>query len=561
MKVAGAAVNLGSQELFKGVDSAVGKALVAAGTSYAGSVTAGFIGSVNWDKLGTADWINGERMKESAFGAGTIASALSAGAMAGTGAAASAKLASLGETGTAIGKFYGGAIKLGTAAAGKAVEYGTHAAYSLAQGGTLMDAYDNMGGITLNIANLGSIIDMVGSGIARNNTTAQSVLGSIAEKLGGTGLLEINIGSEGVTGRIGSGGIDVGGAVYDLAKRGIDRAALEEKLHTAEGQTAYGLYVHEDWTMENTAMRVANGKDGLLFVEQGGLGSGTRYGQTVRNGSGGRSITIADMGYADNVAVLGHEAYRDGMTPDGDYLETRQAVRAHTELADRMRNAGYSFNSEGVIGLDLAVYDYARSVGNMGIMDTYADMVYRSDGDYFDIEETLKGKISYVIGKTFQDEGIERGLLGGNLTFGGSIAELLGVFQMYIGPKLNNTPDAASNNAERVFDRWNEIETDGSNETIKEVATLDDLIKLFNSMADGGTLKPVKFDGNNMDEYLKRTTAVLSDGTEITYRRSSSASSGNLPAIDISWPKDKSYPWGEDNFKVHITYPKKGGKK
>ncbi|MDR1155094.1 MAG: hypothetical protein LBL04_10295, partial [Bacteroidales bacterium] len=370
-----------------------------------------------------------------------------------------------------------------------------------------------------------------------------------------------NIGSEGITGRIGSGGIDVGGAVYDLAKRGMDRAALEKKLHTAEGQTAYGLYVHGDWTMENTAMRVANEKDDLLFVKQGGLGSETRYGQTVQNGSGGRTITITDMGYADNVAVLGHEAYRDGTTPDGNYLETREAVKAHTELADRMRKAGYSFNSEGVIGLDLAAYDYARSVGNMGIMDAYADMVYRSDGDYFDIKETLKGKINYAVGKTFKDDGRERGLLGGNLAFGGSIAELLGVFQMYIGPKLNNTPDAASNNAERVFGLWDEINEKGSNGTIKEVATLDKLVELFNSMADGGTLKPVKFDGNNIDEYLKRTTAVLSDGTEITYRRYSSASSGNLPALDISWPKDKSYPWGEDDFKVHITYPKKGGKK
>jgi hypothetical protein len=31
--------------------------------------------------------------------------------------------------------------------------------------------------------------------------------------------------------------------------------------------TAYDLYVHGDWTMENTAMRVVSGKDDLVFVK------------------------------------------------------------------------------------------------------------------------------------------------------------------------------------------------------------------------------------------------------------------------------------------------------
>jgi hypothetical protein len=137
--------------------------------------------------------------------------------------------------------------------------------------------------------------------------------------------------------------------------------------------------------MENTAMRIANGKDELKLVGKGGLGSEWRYGHTVQN-DGGRTITIADMGYADNVAALGHEAYRDGLTPDENYLETRQSVMAHTELAARMREAGYSFNSEGVIRLDLAVYDYARSVGDMSIMDAYADAFYKSEQDYFDFD-------------------------------------------------------------------------------------------------------------------------------------------------------------------------------
>jgi hypothetical protein len=93
---------------------------------------------------------------------------------------------------------------------------------------------------------------------------------------------------------------------------------------------------------------------------------------------------IADMGHADNVVTLGHEAYRNGVAGENNGTETAAAVIAHTELADRMRSAGHGFNSEGVARLDLAVYDYVRSVGDMSIMNAYADMMYRSDGDYFD---------------------------------------------------------------------------------------------------------------------------------------------------------------------------------
>jgi hypothetical protein len=82
---------------------------------------------------------------------------------------------------------------------------------------------------------------------------------------------------------------------------------------------------------------------------------------------------------------LGHEAYRNGVVDRNNEAETVEAVKGHTEMADRMRSAGYSFNAGGVVGTDLAAYDYARSVGDMSIMDAYADMFYNSDGDYLDL--------------------------------------------------------------------------------------------------------------------------------------------------------------------------------
>jgi hypothetical protein len=40
------------------------------------------------------------------------------------------------------------------------------------------------------------------------------------------GVLELNLGRGGVTAKIGTGGIDVGGSLYDAAKRGLDYASI-----------------------------------------------------------------------------------------------------------------------------------------------------------------------------------------------------------------------------------------------------------------------------------------------------------------------------------------------
>jgi hypothetical protein len=118
----------------------------------------------------------------------------------------------------------GGAIKLGTSLAGEAAKLGVYTAY---YGGDAAKGFDKMGGLTLNLANLGSFFDIFASGEARGNGTNQSSLGAIAQALSGTGLLEMNITTKGVTAQIGTGGIDVGGALYDLSKRMRDKAALE----------------------------------------------------------------------------------------------------------------------------------------------------------------------------------------------------------------------------------------------------------------------------------------------------------------------------------------------
>jgi hypothetical protein len=293
--------------------------------------------------------------------------------------------------------------------AGEAAKYSVYAGYSMASedwsGGNVFDhignalgnAYDDMGGLTINVANLGAILDFAGSVVARSNKDNQSVFGdgSILQKLSDIGLLEVNFGRDGVSTAIGMGGIDVGGALYEQVKRGIDYAGLKSYAKREEdsrkADMAWRDYVYGDFTQENAAMRLVSGKDYLGFTDKDfGVDDEGRIklGETVSGGRDGkgRTITITDIGDLDTMSVvLGHEAYRDGKTGADNKQETREAVIMHTLMAAKMRAEGVDF-SGSFVGQDLAVYDYARAVGDMSLMDAYADAFYKSEQDYFDFD-------------------------------------------------------------------------------------------------------------------------------------------------------------------------------
>jgi hypothetical protein len=65
----------------------------------------------------------------------------------------------------------------------------------------IQHAIDDMGGITLNIANVGAIVDIVSTVTARNNRTGQGLIGQqMQEALNGVGVFEVHITSGGATG-------------------------------------------------------------------------------------------------------------------------------------------------------------------------------------------------------------------------------------------------------------------------------------------------------------------------------------------------------------------------
>ena len=369
----------GEKVIEGGINSATGKIAAKTGwamtSSYATSVTNNFANSFYIDKDTGKIGFDEQSFGKSFYSASTIAGMVGAGVTTGLSSWSGMELESLGKEGKAIEKFYGGAINLGIAGAGKAAEYGTYLAYAK---GDFSQAFDDMG-LTLNIADLGSMVDMVSTIGARTNATGQSVLGDLADKLSGQGILELHLSSSGATMNFGTGGTNIAGDLYELTKRMIDKASLENyaaKNGSEKGNAAYWAYVYGDRTQENTAARIASAKDILELAKDGNFTA-----QTVQNASGnGRIITMKDSGDDfQNAIQLGHEAYRDGRigSDAAQNAETLQAVLAHSSMAAEMAGDGIELN--GLTALEAALY----AAGRTDLLAGLASGMYDSSADYW----------------------------------------------------------------------------------------------------------------------------------------------------------------------------------
>jgi hypothetical protein len=318
---------------------------------------------------------------KSLYSTETLAGTL--GAMAGSGLAALA--------GTAMPlssqKLYGGLVNLGAAGAGEAARYSVYALDSMVNGsGDFMDrlgqAYDNMGGVTLNIANLGSILDLAGTMSFRLGENYDTKLGVLGGRLSGAGLLELNFGRGGSSLSLGMNGIDAGGSLYSSVKHGLDYMSL--MYGDYEGaeyrDVLISNYLNGDWAAENTSMRIMAGSDILRILSPETMGI-NNFGQTTRRtDAAGRLITMADTGNANtNALILQHESLRNGYIPIGNETETIAAALAHTTMAARMMRDGADFTINEILLKDLMVY-YGTG-GDMAAFSRYVLENYDSSGD------------------------------------------------------------------------------------------------------------------------------------------------------------------------------------
>jgi len=336
-----------------------------------------------------------EGFRARAFGEASVASF--AGSMAG--AAFSTSM----DSGSAFTrKLWSGLTDAGSMAATEGAKFITHLGYSASRGTpgseVLNDAWNNYGGLTLDVANLGSLMSAAGfiGGVTSDGYSAsgRARYNKFASALSSVGL-SLTLGSDGVSGTLGGGG-------YNLVRMGVQTGkgmlldAKLQKYAIAQGSTVESVmetaYGYGDAAAEETVWRIVSGRDTLSFNNAGGRA------ETVASSSGGRAISLMASGggtgaMLDMAVTLQHESWRDGLSGDtaGQGNETLSAVRAHTEMT--LSLARGNEYGEAMVARIHTDHTYQDDLNNYlyGDFASYVGRAYDSSGDFWKL--TKEGKL------------------------------------------------------------------------------------------------------------------------------------------------------------------------
>ncbi|MCL2229662.1 MAG: hypothetical protein FWC01_01055 [Treponema sp.] len=257
------------------------------------------------------------------------------------------------------------------------------------------------------IKNLNSLIgSLAGQGVnlALGNDFTLNVL-NMGLLSGGEiqgGLLELHLGRDGASMNLGTGGANVsidnlissfrGAQVWNVNNQISNYGNTHDfdALISLRAQYGYG-----NTTQKNQLWDILNGKT-ILDTQA----NGDYTAKTEINGDGNRVIRLADYekGMSDEdqfllAVILGHEAYRDGIVTNDNYLETRTATLAHTQMALRMIAAGENITIDNNLVRDINAYLSADMTGNMNLFNAYVDGNYDSSEDFWKL--TKDGRLLY----------------------------------------------------------------------------------------------------------------------------------------------------------------------
>lgn len=242
--------------------------------------------------------------------------------------------------------------------------------------------------------------------------------------LGNVGLLEFTVGNDGVSSRIGMGGTNISINNIISSIKGAKAWNTSEKINKyTEGKD---LSKEEKKALAN-ALRMQYGfgdekqlknLDDILS-DKANLGGTDTDGkaQTVADADGTRTIMMAmqeGMDWKELGLMIGHEAYRDGVVREEQTQrdETREAVKGHTEMAEKMLgDVLYASSMAQLIdnNQNLQMDLLARALGE-DFFNAYIDGTYDSSADYWKL--TYAGRLKYdgsgwlrdEDGKIIQDE-------------------------------------------------------------------------------------------------------------------------------------------------------------
>jgi len=227
-----------------------------------------------------------------------------------------------------------------------------------------------------------------------------------------SGLLELNLGRNGTSMNFGTGGADVSIDNLAAAFRGAqvwdanNRISSYIKKQGKEGGNSFDSYV---------TLRAQYGygdamqKDQLFDILKGDVtlntdAKGDYAAETTLDGNNKRVINLA--GYQQGMStedqfllavVLGHEAYRDGVKTNDNYLETRAATLAHTQMALRILAGGEKMTFNDNLMNDITAYAVAYNSNNMSLFNNYVDANYDSSADYWRVIMNANGSVDKIL--------------------------------------------------------------------------------------------------------------------------------------------------------------------
>ena len=231
------------------------------------------------------------------------------------------------------------------------------------------------------------------------------------------GLLELTVGKDGISSKIGNGGTNIS---YSTIKSSISGASSLHK-NSQINKTGYdkttldalrSQYGFGDKTAKKQLDSIING-DTILKLDA----DGSEVAQSI-NENGQKIIHInssQNEGFIDLGLTLQHEAYRDGIVSDAQsqFIETANAVAGHTQMALAMANDKLytkdmlnHISSDTNLQNDINAYIYASYTGNTGLFADYVNAAYDSSADYWRVlsngdlyDDGLDDRVSFEDGR------------------------------------------------------------------------------------------------------------------------------------------------------------------
>jgi len=254
----------------------------------------------------------------------------------------------------------------------------------------------------LNIDDLGKLNNLAGSlagqgmNYAFGNDFTLNVL-NMGLLTGGNvngGLLELNLGRNGTTMNFGTGGANVSLENLSASIRGVmvwnvnSRIGSFVKNESNKFDSAIALraqYGYGDYEQKNQLQDILKGNV-LINTEA----EGDFRAKSTINADGKKVVNLTgyERGMSDEqqfllAVILGHEAYRDGIVTDDNYIETRSAVIGHTQMALKMLFAGENIAFDSNLNRDMAEYMAAFAAKDGNLFNAYVDGNYDSTADYW----------------------------------------------------------------------------------------------------------------------------------------------------------------------------------